>query len=48
MTTEGEAAIPLETTRRAFGNQSQSEQRSALFFREKDDYRAPGLNFRIC
>ena len=30
MITEGEAAILLETTRRAFGNQSQSKQRSAL------------------
>ena len=30
MVTEGEAAIPLETTRRAFRNQSQSKQRSAL------------------
>ena len=32
MITEGEAAsaIPLETTRRAFRNQSQSKQRSAL------------------
>ena len=30
MITEGEAAIPLETTRRAFGNQSQSKQRSTL------------------
>ena len=27
---QGEAAIPLETTRRAFRNQSQSKQRSAL------------------
>ena len=30
MITKGEAAIPLETTRRAFGNQSQSKQRSTL------------------
>ena len=30
MITEGEAAILLETTRRAFRNQSQSKQRSAL------------------
>ena len=30
MITEGEAAIPLETTRRAFSNQSQSKQRSIL------------------
>ena len=30
MITEGEAAILLETTRRAFGNQSQSKQRSTL------------------
>ena len=30
MITEGEAAITLETTRRAFRNQSQSKQRSAL------------------
>ena len=31
MITEGEAAIPLERTRRAFRNQSQSKQRSAFF-----------------
>ena len=30
MITEGEAAILLETTRRAFGNQSQSKQRPTL------------------
>jgi len=30
MITVGEAAIPLETTRRAFRNQSQSKQRSTL------------------
>ena len=30
MITEAEAAILLETTRRAFGNQSQSKQRSTL------------------
>ena len=30
MITEGEAAILLETTRRAFRNQSQSKQRSSL------------------
>ena len=30
MITEGEAAIPLETTRRVFRNQSHSKQRSAL------------------
>ena len=30
MITEGEAAIPLETTRSAFRNQSHSKQRSAL------------------
>ena len=30
MITEGEAAIPLETTRRAFGNQEKSKQRSAI------------------
>ena len=30
MITEGEAAIPLETTRLAFGNHSQSKQKSAL------------------
>ena len=30
MITEGEAAILLEMTRRAFGNQSQSKQRSTL------------------
>ena len=32
MITEGEAAILLETTRRAFRNQSQSKQRSTLDF----------------
>ena len=30
MITEGDAAIPLETTRRAFGNQEKSKQRSAI------------------
>ena len=30
MITEGEAAILLETTLRAFGNHSQSKQRSTL------------------
>ena len=30
MITEGDAAIPLETTRRAFRNQEQSKQRSAI------------------
>ena len=30
MISEGEAAIPLETTRRAFGNQEKSKQRSAI------------------
>ena len=30
MITEGEAAILLDTTLRAFGNQSQSKQRSTL------------------
>ena len=30
MITEGGAAIPMETTRRAFRNQSQSKQRSTL------------------
>ena len=30
MITEGEAATPLETTRRAFGNQEESKQRSAI------------------
>ena len=30
MIMEGKAAILLETTRRAFGNQSQSKQRSTL------------------
>ena len=30
MITEGEAAIPLETTQRAFGNQEESKQRSAI------------------
>ena len=32
MITEGDAAIPLETTRRAFGNQEKSKQRSAIIF----------------
>ena len=32
MITEGEAAIPLETTRHAFRNQSQSKQRSTLAY----------------
>ena len=32
MITEGEAAIPLETTWRAFGNQEKSKQRSAILF----------------
>ena len=41
MITEGEAAILLETTLRAFGNQSQSKQRSALvfFFRKGGIYK---------
>ena len=30
MITEGDAAIPLETTRRAFGNQEKSKQRSVI------------------
>ena len=30
MIAEGDAAIPLETTRRAFGNQEKSKQRSAI------------------
>ena len=30
MISRGEAAIPLETTRRAFGNQEKSKQRSAI------------------
>ena len=30
MITKGEAAIPLETTRRAFGNQEKSKQRSTI------------------
>ena len=30
MITEGKAAIPLETTRRAFGNKEKSKQRSAI------------------
>ena len=30
MITEGEAAIPLETTRCAFRNQEKSKQRSAI------------------
>ena len=32
MITEGEAAILLETTRRALGNQSQSKLRSTLLY----------------
>ena len=32
MITEGEAAIPLETTRRAFGNQEKSKQRSTIIY----------------
>ena len=35
MITEGEAAILLETTRRAFRNQSQSKQRSTLVTLQK-------------
>ena len=40
MITEGEAAIPLETTRRAFGNQETSKQRSAIaiFFQLSNKY----------
>ena len=34
MITEGDAAIPLETTRRAFRNQEKSKQRSAI----EDDF----------
>ena len=30
MITEGEASIPLETTRRAIGNPEKSKQRSAI------------------
>ena len=36
MITEGEAAILLETTLRAFGNQSQSKQRSTLVVNSRD------------
>ena len=32
MITEGEAAIPLEMTWRAFGNQEKSKQRSAIIY----------------
>ena len=35
MITEGEAAILLETTQRAFRNQSQSKQRSTLVSRDE-------------
>ena len=38
MITEGEAAILLETTRRAFRIQSQSKQRSTLTFANLGDY----------
>ena len=38
MITEGEAAILLETTRRAFGNQSQSKQRSTLNSNSRAEY----------
>ena len=38
MITEGEAAIPLETTRRAFRNQSQSKQRSDLDIKDICDF----------
>ena len=34
MITEGEAAIPLETTRRAYRNQEKSKQRSAIEYFE--------------
>ena len=34
MITEGEAAIPLETTRRAFLNQEKLKQRSAIVYNE--------------
>ena len=34
MITEGEAAILLETTRRALGYQSQAKQRSTLTFKK--------------
>ena len=44
MITEGEAAILLETTRRAFGNQSQSKQRSTLIKISK--WGVPNLHFR--
>ena len=37
MITEGEAAIPLDTTRCPFGNQSQSKQRSALVRQFEDE-----------
>ena len=44
MITEGAAAILLETTRHAFGNQSQSKQRSTLVHR----YICLNLFFCIC
>ena len=43
MITEGEAAILLETTLRAFGNQSQSKQRSTLAY--KVSYHYTGIDF---
>ena len=36
MITEAEAAIPLEPTRRAFGNQEKSKQRSAIVKNDRD------------
>ena len=35
MITEGEVAIPMETSRRAFRNQEKSKQRSAIVFFKK-------------
>ena len=35
MITEGDAAIPLATTRRAFRNQEKSKQRSAIRLKTK-------------
>ena len=47
MITEGEAAILLETTQRAFRNQSQSKQRSTLGrFLMENTYLALPIIFR--
>ena len=43
MITEGEAAIPLETTRCAFLNKEKTKQRSAIVLLGFTSYRAKGL-----